>query len=60
MAQPKLLLCFSLIPAVKKIPGRQLRVRLLVATCSSGAVRYVPGYQKEWQQILAHPPSGLS
>lgn len=57
MAQPKLLLCFSLIPAVKRSQAVNSAVRLLVANLLEAELFvYVPGYQKEWQQILAHPP----
>jgi hypothetical protein len=57
MAQSKLLLCFSLIPAEKQSPAVNSAVRLLLANLlDTELFVYVPGHQREWQEVLAHPP----
>ncbi len=57
MAQPKLLLCFSLIPAGKRSQAVNPAVRMLLENLLETEVFvYVPGHQAEWQEILAHPP----
>ena len=57
MAQPKLLLCFSLIPTEKRSQAVSSAIRLLVANLlDTELFVYVPGHQKEWQEILEHPP----
>jgi len=57
MAQPKLLLCFSMIPVEKRSSAVNSAVRVLLANLlGTELFVYVPGRQKEWQEILAHPP----
>ncbi len=57
MAQPKLLLCFALIPAEKRSSAVRSAVRILTGNLlETELFVYVPGHQKEWQQILAHAP----
>ncbi len=57
MAQPKLLLCFSLVPPEKRSPAVGSAVRLLLkALLDTEVFVYVPGRQNEWQEILARPP----
>jgi hypothetical protein len=57
MAQPKLLLCFSLIPENKRTPAVKSAISVLVRNMLDAEVFvYVPGHQREWQEILAHPP----
>jgi hypothetical protein len=57
MAQPKLLLCFSLIPARKRSAAINSAIHLLLTNLLNTEVFvYVPGHQSEWQEILAHPP----
>lgn len=57
MAQPKLLLCFALIPARKRSATINSAIRLLLTNLLDRELFvYVPGHQKEWQEVLAHPP----
>ncbi len=57
MAQPKLLLCFSQIPPDRRSPAVNGAIRVLAKNLLDTEVFiYVPGYLKEWQQVLAHQP----
>jgi hypothetical protein len=57
MAQPKLLLCFSLIPPEKRSPAVNSALRLLQTNLLDRELFvYVPGNQGEWLEILMHPP----
>jgi len=57
MAQPKLLLCFSLIPARKRSAAINSAIHLLLTNLLNRELFvYVPGHQREWQEVLAHPP----
>jgi hypothetical protein len=57
MAQPKLLLCFSLIPPGKRSPAVNSTIRLLLTNLlDTELFVYVPGHQREWQEVLMNPP----
>ncbi len=57
MAQPKLLLCFSRIPAERRSSEVKAAIDLLVRNLLDHEVFvYVPGRLKEWQELLASQP----
>jgi len=57
MAQPKILLCFAQIPPGGRSPAVAAAIELLVNDLIENQIFiYVPGHQKEWQEILKHTP----
>jgi len=57
MAQPKLLLCFSLAPPQGRSRAVRSAIEILVSRLLEHEVFvYVPGNQKEWQRILERKP----
>ena len=58
MAQPKLLLCFSLIPANERSPAVQSAIRMLTSSLVDNEVFvYVPGNRKKWLEALERKPN---
>ena len=57
MAQPKLLLCFSQVPAQERSVAVQSAIKLLVENLLAHQIHmYVPGNQQAWLAVLASNP----